>query len=540
VAGEACKEDVVRKHGTRLSWVRLVNEYGPTEATVWATADVLDAASTALGVSIGRPIPSMRLWLLNEAGVPAALGEVGEIHLGGPQLVRGYRSKPEQTAAAFVIRPDVAGEQRMYRTGDLARWRVDGRIAFLGRRDQQVKIRGHRIELAEIERTLASHDQVRDAAVVAQEHAGSTRLIAYVTGAHGAAPDPDALRGYLAGRLPAYMVPAVFVRMDLLPRSPNGKLDLQALPDPETTARPGAEYVAPRNPLEAQLAAICAEVLRLPRVGVEDNFFQIGGDSILSLQVVTRANQRGIQITAKQVFARQTVAAMAAVAGYQQEQRFKLDMHWQQSIDAPHALEAMELAASRYRMERGEVCAAVLYRSLTRRGRMRLAWVQYAGEDARAAGAQPYRTLHELHSDSDGWDSVLRAAKAGLRQLMDSENMLADAGLEVAMSHGVHNPPPQRDVRDRNAAEPLYLSASMTPDNLVLAWYADPRHFPADHLRSLARDFLEQLHELFEHCAATAEQQLSAEDFPSAGLDEGALQDLLAELASGTDPSARE
>lgn len=540
VAGEACKDDVVARHCQQLPRVRLVNEYGPTEATVWATADVLDATSTALGVSIGQPIPTMRLWLLNDAGVPAAIGEVGEIYLGGPMIARGYRGKPEQTAAAFISLPDIAGEERAYRTGDLARWRGDGRLTFLGRKDHQVKIRGHRVELTEIERCLAGHGQVRDAAVVAQDHAGSTRLIAYVTGAHNAVPDPETLRSHLAARLPAYMVPAIFVGLGQLPRSPNGKLDLQALPEPETAAGPRTEYVAPRNQLEAQLAAICAEVLRLPRVGVEDNFFQIGGDSILSLQVVTRAGQRGIQLTAKQVFALQTVAAMAAVAG-QQQGHFELDTHWLQDTSEPRALEAIKLASERYRMEIGEVCAAVLYRSLLdTAGRMRLAWVQHAGEEARAAGTQPYRTLHELHSDSTAWPAVLQAAKTGVRQLADGESTAANAGLEVNVHARVRVSPEQRDVVVRNAAEPLYLAASMTPGTLEFVWSADQRHFPTDRLRNLANCFVEQLDALFEHCAVTREQQLSAMDFPSAGLDEGALQDLLAELASGTEPGPRE
>ncbi len=540
VAGEACKDEVVARHCQQLPRVRLVNEYGPTEATVWATADVLDATSTALGVSIGQPIPSMRLWLLNEGGVPAAIGEVGEIYLGGPMIARGYRGAPEQTAAAFVACPDIAGEERVYHTGDLASWRVDGRLTFLGRKDHQVKIRGHRVELSEIERCLAGHGQVRDAAVIAQDHAGSTRLVAYVTGAHNAGPDPDTLRNHLAARLPAYMIPALFVGLGQLPRSPNGKLDLQALPDPETAARLRTEYMAPRNQLETQLAAICADVLRLPRVGVEDNFFQIGGDSILSLQVVTRAGQRGIQLTAKQVFALQTVAAMAAVAR-QQQGRFELDTRWQQDISKLRALEAIKLAAELYRMEIVEVFVAVLYRSLVdTAGRMRLAWVQHAGEEARAAGAQPYRTLHELHSDSTAWPAVLQAAKTGVRQLADGESMAANAGLEVDVHPRVHVLPEQRDVVVRNAAEPLYLAASMTPDALELAWSADQRHFPADRLRDLANCFAEQLDALFEHCAVTSERQLSAMDFPSAGLDEVALQDLLAELASGTEPGPRE
>ena len=608
VAGEACPTEVVARHEARLPRVRLVNEYGPTEATVWATAGVLDAESTALGVSIGRPIPGMDLWLLNAWGVPAAVGEPGEIHLGGPALARGYRGQPEQTAAAFPRHPDTAGGARVYRTGDVARWRVDGRLAFVGRRDQQVKIRGHRVELAELERHLHAHDQVREAAVVAQAHAGSTRLVAYVTGAQGSAPDAEDLRGYLSARLPSYMVPAAFVRMPLLPRGANGKVDVQALPDADAAGQERGPYVAPRSALETQLAAICAEVLGLPRVGVEDNFFQIGGDSILSLQVVTRAGQRGIRLTAKQVFDQQTVAAMAAVATCEESARFALDTHWQQTIEDPRALDAVDLAAARYHMDVVEVCAAVLYRCLAAdAGHMMLDWVQEASDAARAGGMDRYVTRHVLGCDETGWPAVAQAAKTGMRQLAERDGAAADASVEVQRSadsgavSGVDTDsravsrPDSRvlngsrpDSRDENASRPvsradsrvlnasrldsraenasrpvsgatsrvtnassaapdpawpgrapIHLLATVAPDRLTLAWSADGRQVSPDRLRALAERFAEALGDLSAHCAATGEQQLSAMDFPSAGLDQDALQDLLAELA-GAEPSQPE
>lgn len=312
VAGEVCREALVGRHREMLPGVSLVNEYGPTEATVWASADFLDGDSTAEGVSIGRPLPTMILWLLNQQGTPAALGEPGEIHLGGPQLARGYRSRPEQTAAAFREHPALPGAPRLYRTGDLARWRLDGRLRFLGRRDHQVKIGGFRVELGEIEQALHAHPEVAEAVVVAQTRHDRQRLVAYVVARHGGRSETNALRDHLAGRLPPYMVPSVWVALDAVPRSPNGKLDVQALPDPDSLTRPSR--VAPRNPLEAALQTICAEVLRRPDIGVLDDFFKIGGDSILSLQMVARALQRGIRISAKQVFERRTIAALAEVA----------------------------------------------------------------------------------------------------------------------------------------------------------------------------------------------------------------------------------
>ena len=306
VAGEACPAALPPRHARLLPHARLFNEYGPTEATVWASVEALDAARD---VGIGRPIPGMVLRLLNEQGAEAAVGEPGEIVLAGPTLAAGYRGKPQETARAFAALPDGT---RAYRSGDLACWRADGRLAFLGRRDHQVKLRGYRIELGEIERCLREHSDVREAAVVVRDHAAGKQLLAYVVAAHGYAPDPEAMKRFLAQRLPAHMVPAQVLTLDAFPRTPNGKLDTQALPDPQALRR--AQGVAPRNPTEATLAAIVAAVLRVPSVSVTDSFFEIGGDSILSLQLVARAREQGLVLTARQVFDRQTVAGMAEIA----------------------------------------------------------------------------------------------------------------------------------------------------------------------------------------------------------------------------------
>lgn len=306
VAGEACPPSLVAQHRKTLPQARLVNEYGPTEATVWATYEVLEPNRT---LTIGRPIAGMDLRVLNEHGIASGIGETGEIVLAGPTLARGYRNKPEETAKAFVT---LADGTRAYRTGDLACWLADGRLAFLGRKDHQVKLRGYRIELGEIERQLCSHSDVREAAVIVQEHAAGKRLLAYILAAHGYAPDSEAIKGFLAERLPSYMVPAKVLTLATFPRTPNGKLDTRQLPDPDQLDE--NSHVAPRNAMETTLQAIVGKVLKLSNVSVTENFFAIGGDSILSLQVVAQAHEQGIALSAKHVFERQTIAAMAEVA----------------------------------------------------------------------------------------------------------------------------------------------------------------------------------------------------------------------------------
>jgi amino acid adenylation domain-containing protein len=306
VAGEACPPPLIIQHSEALPNAQLINEYGPTEATVWATFEVLNPNRE---LSIGRPIAGMDLRVLNEHGVASGVGEPGEIVLAGPTLARGYRNKPEETAKAFV---NLADGTRAYRTGDLACWLADGRLAFLGRKDHQVKLRGFRIELGEIERQLCRHSDVREAAVIVQEHAAGKRLLAYVLAAHGYAPDSEAIKGFLGERLPSYMVPARVLTLPSFPRTPNGKLDLHQLPDPDPLDE--STFVAPRNAMETALQAIVAKVLKLPSVSVTENFFAIGGDSILSLQVVAQAHEQGIALSAKHVFEGQTIAAMAAVA----------------------------------------------------------------------------------------------------------------------------------------------------------------------------------------------------------------------------------
>lgn len=308
VAGEACSEVLINKHYQSFPSASLVNEYGPTEATVWATATILKQNTP---VTIGKPIPGMGLYLLNEQGERVAVGEVGEIYLAGPQLAIGYRGKPEQTAQAFVVDRPAARGLRLYRTGDLARWQANGELQFLGRRDHQVKIRGHRIELSEIEGRLNNHETVKQAIVVARESSERQRLVAYVM-EDSRSVDIAVLRDHLSIALPDYMIPADFVIMQNFPVTPNGKLDLKALPEPDSQS--GVPYTPPRNDLERRLVDIIRSLLEQEKVGVDDNFFHIGGDSILSLQVVSHALAEGISITARDIFEQKTVAKLASVA----------------------------------------------------------------------------------------------------------------------------------------------------------------------------------------------------------------------------------
>ncbi len=338
----------------------LVNMYGITETTVHVTYRPVRAADLggAAASLIGEPIPDLELYVLDRYGQPAPVGTPGELYVGGAGVARGYLGRPELTAERFVPNPFGAGEQsqapstkhqepdaaklntqhatlktqhslRLYKTGDLVRRLPSGDLEYLGRSDAQVKIRGFRIELGEIEALLAGHPAVAECAVLLREDApGEKRLVAYIVPAESQEPrtksqGPDGesaelktqnskLRTFLGERLPDYMVPAAFVELPALPLTPSGKLDRRALPAP-SQERPelGHDYVAPRTPVEALLARVWGEVLGLERVGVHDNFFALGGDSMRSVQVLAAARARGVDFSLQQLFQHQTVAALA-------------------------------------------------------------------------------------------------------------------------------------------------------------------------------------------------------------------------------------
>ncbi|MER5350942.1 amino acid adenylation domain-containing protein [Kitasatospora sp. NPDC002551] len=308
LGGSEARADAVarwrERHGDA---VRLVNTYGPTEATVIVTAADLGAPDAGRRPPLGRPLPGVRLYVLDERGALLPRGSEGELYIGGAGLARGYLGRPDLTAAAFV--DDPFGGGAMYRTGDRARWRTDGTLDYLGRTDEQVKLRGYRIEPAEIESALTGRpDVLRAAAVVL----GGRRLVAYAVPAPGAAgPDPAALREHLAVRLPAYLVPETVVLLDALPLTLNGKLDTAALPEPAPAA--ASRYVAPRTDAEQLVTQLWQEVLGVPRVGALDDFFELGGDSLLVTRVVARIRAGvGLDVPIRDAFELSTAAALAA------------------------------------------------------------------------------------------------------------------------------------------------------------------------------------------------------------------------------------
>jgi non-ribosomal peptide synthetase component F len=266
------------------------NMYGPTETTVWSTTWTVEAG--ARSVAIGRPLANTRLYVLDEAGEPVPTGIPGELFIGGDGVARGYWNQPVLTAERFV--PDnfaAHANGRLYRTGDLVRYRTDGTLEFLGRLDHQVKVRGYRMELGEIEHVLAGAAGVRDAVVLRREdRPGDVRLVAYVRRTDAsAAVDAEALRTRVRERLPEFMVPAQVVALDAFPLTPNGKIDRKALPPPESV-RPVAATSggAPETDIERTLVRIWTDLLGLPSVGVDENFFDLGGHSLLAVQALAR------------------------------------------------------------------------------------------------------------------------------------------------------------------------------------------------------------------------------------------------------------
>jgi acyl-coenzyme A synthetase/AMP-(fatty) acid ligase/aryl carrier-like protein len=311
---------------------RIYNHYGPSECTVGAVAEEVSGSGGVEdrgSVALGRPLGNTQVYVLDQQGEVAPLGVAGEMYIGGLGVGRGYLNRGDLTGERFV--PDAfVGERgaRMYRTGDLGRWREDGTIEFLGRNDFQVKIRGYRIELGEIEARLAEHTGVRDVVVIAREDtAGDKRLVAYYTsrtGADGgkegswgseAGLGAEQLRAHVGEKLPEYMVPAAYVRLEKLPLTPNGKLDRKALPAPEEEAYGVRGYEAPVGETERVLAKIWAEVLQVERVGRHDNFFELGGHSLLAVKLIARLRRASLDMDVRALFAKPTLAELATAIG---------------------------------------------------------------------------------------------------------------------------------------------------------------------------------------------------------------------------------
>ncbi|MGA5493534.1 amino acid adenylation domain-containing protein [Streptomyces cinereoruber] len=318
-SGEALPTDLVDRFHASAGGrtVALENLYGPTEAAVDVTAASALPGSTAASASIGSPVWNTRVHVLDHRLRPVPVGVPGELYLAGVQLARGYLSRPDLTAERFVADPYGPAGTRMYRTGDLVVRHDDGRLQYLGRTDDQVKLRGLRIELGEIDAVLSGAPGVaRAVSVVREDRPDVRRLVAYAVPAGEGPLDADALRAHAATRLPEYMVPAVILEIPSVPLSPNGKLDRRALPvppEPRRATAPTAPAAASETPAEL-LARLMAEVLGLPAVGPDDNFFELGGDSIVSIRYVSQARKAGFTVTARQVFQHPTPAGLAAVA----------------------------------------------------------------------------------------------------------------------------------------------------------------------------------------------------------------------------------
>ncbi|MGP0067609.1 MAG: amino acid adenylation domain-containing protein [Isosphaeraceae bacterium] len=317
IGGEALTPEHVafwRRHAPETV---LINEYGPTETVVGCCVYRVPRDQPISGsIPIGRPIANTRLYVLNEDLEPVPVGVAGELYIGGVGVARGYLRRPALTAERFIPDPfALEPGRRLYRTGDLARWRSDGNLEYLGRVDRQVKVRGFRIEPAEIEEALVRHPSVREAVVVTCEHGpDDRRLAAYVTLAEGrTAPDDAELRRFLRSWLTEPMIPSAFMVLQSFPLTPNGKIDREALPDTRSgPTRPDASFVAPRGPVEEEVASAWKAVLRLERVSVHDNFFDLGGHSLLATQVVSRLrNAAGVEIPLRALFDAPTVAGLA-------------------------------------------------------------------------------------------------------------------------------------------------------------------------------------------------------------------------------------
>jgi amino acid adenylation domain-containing protein len=319
-ASEPLLSDIPRTWASEFGHsARHVHMFGQTEtAGIVALYRVPSDIGGARAVPVGRPIANSEIFILDEAERPCPLGVAGELYIGGAGVGRGYLNSAAQTSAKFIAHPftDTPGA-RLYRTGDWARLNADGQIEFLGRRDQQVKLRGFRVELGEIEAALAGHPAIRECAVIARNNTdGEKRLIAYFV-AEGAAPSVSELRAFMSAQLPDYVVPSAFVKLDALPLSANGKVNRLALPDPDN-ARPelAADYVAPRTESEKRLAEIWSEVLRIERVGTHDNFFELGGNSLLATLVCSRVRKAlKIEVPPRLLFEHPTVALMAEAIG---------------------------------------------------------------------------------------------------------------------------------------------------------------------------------------------------------------------------------
>ncbi|MBW4602151.1 MAG: amino acid adenylation domain-containing protein [Calothrix sp. FI2-JRJ7] len=315
VAGESCTTELLQSHYKLQPETSLFNEYGPTEATVWSSVHHCRPEYTATQVSIGTPIPNTQIYILDSHLHPVPVGVLGEIYISGEGIARGYLNHPEMTAEKFIPNPFSHNTgTRLYKTGDLARYLSDGNIEFLGRIDNQVKIRGYRVELGEVEALLNQHPKVREAVVVAREETkGDKRLIAYIVSKQESALSINELHGILVEKLPEYMAPSTFILLKELPLTPNGKVNRLALPAPENIrSELLGLFAPPRNKIEEILAKIWADILKVEQVGIHDNFFDLGGHSLLTTQMLAKVQETlQVDVSLRSLLEMPTVAGLA-------------------------------------------------------------------------------------------------------------------------------------------------------------------------------------------------------------------------------------
>jgi amino acid adenylation domain-containing protein len=342
VAGEPCPPELPKQHFELLPRASLFNEYGPTEGTVWTTIHKCTPQDSGAIVPIGRPVPNVQTYVLDDQLQPVPVGVAGQLYIGGEGVARGYRNHAAQTAARFVPHPySSESGARLYATGDLARYLPDGTLEFLGRRDQQIKIRGYRIELGEIEAALSDYPSVREAVVVKHE----SRIVAYLT----AVGPTDDLREFLSERLPEYMLPSQFVLLDAMPLGANGKVNRNALPAPGAS-RPAlrASYATPQTPLEQTIAAVWREFLKLDTVGVNDIFFELGGHSLLLVLVHETLQQRlEREVSIADMFKFPTVRALAQHLSGSSHNKEEASLNRRRAGERRAALKAREEIATK-------------------------------------------------------------------------------------------------------------------------------------------------------------------------------------------------
>jgi len=378
LGGEAASWELIETIQQQTPNCQIFNHYGPTETTVGALAYHIENKSVSNDtqtVPIGCPLANIQTYVLDQKLQPVPIGVPGELYISGEGLARSYFNRPELTSERFLPNPFVNGT-RLYKTGDVARYLPDGKLEFIGRIDNQIKVRGFRIEPGEIETLLGHYSGVRQSAVIVrEEQQGNKRLVAYVVPNPKYEPSVSDLRHFLSEKLAEFMIPSVFVKLKSLPLTPNGKVDRRALPSPEQSRMSLEEYyVAPRTPLEEQLTRIWAKILGVERVGIHDNFFELGGDSILSIQIVAEARKEGLQLMPKQLFQHQTIAELTPVLGTAQTNQTEQGMvtgavpltpiqHWffEQNLPEPYHWNQAVLLQTRELLEPGRLGQVVQY-----------------------------------------------------------------------------------------------------------------------------------------------------------------------------------